>query len=424
MPRLIARLYESLTAGPSSSDTFVRRVRPPAKRPKSLFKPAPPTPDWSLTDRRHSVLLDSVNPIIRPREYVHHKTLPPRVRVSRTQRKKTTSRDGSVEHDQPRSMTVAEREWEANPYLRMLSSPLRRCAVTSRYLPRDFMVRLTPKLLAAPRGTSKRQTFALLPDGLEHSKFNNLQSRKGSYVICREAAFAELQKKPGRLSRIMPGLIMSPSLSQYIHRLLQVRILQELEILADQLQTRPQNAEDAPLLRRLTRAELSSLRTDNILPSGDVIAVIIVPPLNKDPNTKQRPVPSVSSLPEPGGVTVKRAALPVSVLYPDQGGTLPSVVSSARVPLYNGVSLFQSRALRSALHERLCRLLLVERRARYRKQGRAELSHAEFGNKLEHRKGSHAFVLYSGAKTVKRADSAALAIALWRLRLWNGNSWE
>ncbi|KAI0068927.1 hypothetical protein BV25DRAFT_1817850 [Artomyces pyxidatus] len=432
MPRLLPRLLESLKARPIDALEQSRPLRHPAKGRKSLRQLLPPAPRFAPEGRSHSILLDAVNPVSRPQAYVRHKTLPPSVRLHRSQRKNTVSRDGTVELDRRRKMTAVERDWWANPYLRMLSGPLRKCALTLRYLPRDFMIRVTPRRIPTSR-TARKELYALLPDGLEHSKYKNLHLRKGTYIVCREAAIEELSRR-GRYQRIIPNLTLPPMLPQYIDHILRLRVIQELEILVDQLQTRPQNSKDAPLLRRLTRAEFTLLCERHVLPDRDALAVLVVPPPNKDPVTKQRPAPNTSPLPEPiSTLPGTQEARPASVIYSlvdESSDGLPNVISSAKVPLYNGVSLFPSKTQRAALHERLCRLLFVERRARYREHGRPMRSYVRSDvdrrNKWarSEQKGSHAFLLTSSAETVKRADSVPLAIALWRLRMWKGDSWE
>ena len=117
-------------------------------------------------------------------------------------------------------------------------------------------------------------------------------------------------------------------------------------------------------------------------------------------------------------------------LSPDdyQEGGFPDVVTPMKVPLYNGVSLFPSRTQRVALHEWLCKLLMIERRARWRQHGPASTSEPDNNRSVTqkpNRFASPAFLLLSGAETVLRADTVPLAIALWRLRMWDEDgSWE
>ena len=39
-------------------------------------------------------------------------------------------------------------------------------------------------------------------------------------------------------------------------------------------------------------------------------------------------------------------------------------------------------------------------------------------------KASHAYVVFSDAQSVLRADTVPLAVALWRVRLWEGGGWD
>ncbi|KAI9467231.1 hypothetical protein BJY52DRAFT_1201561 [Lactarius psammicola] len=431
IPRLLRRLKERSVAGET-----IRPIRPPAQGAKSLRRSLPPIPVFS--DRSRSILLDEINPITKPKAYRRHKSLPPQVRLPDSQKTRTVSRDGTVEDDVRREMTTEEREWYANPYLRMLSTPMRKCSLSLRYLPSDFMVRLSVKRLPSPRAGSKRPSYTLVPDGIQHPKFKGLDSRKGHYLVCRRPAIQEFDRR-GNYRRILSATIKLPSsLPEYIGHLLRLRILQELQLLAERLQACPQGAAESPLLRRLTWKELSAIRAGKpVQDGGDAVAILVVPPLNRDPATKKRPLPNASPLPELPSeqptTTFKRDPLPLSTMCPalspkDYQG-FPDVVTPMQVPLYNGVSLFPSRTQRAALHEWLCKLLMIERRARWRQHG-PDGSTSELDNSLSvahnpNRLASPAFLLLSGAETVLRADTVPLAIALWRLRMWEDNdSWE
>jgi len=224
------------------------------------------------------------------------------------------------------------------------------------------------------------------------------------------------------------------SLPDYIGHLLRLRILQELELLAERLQARSQGAAESPLLRRLTWKELSAIRAGKPVKDGDAVAILVVPPLNRDPNTKKRPLSNASPLPEllsEQPTTYKRDPLPLSTmcqaLSPEDDQRFPDVVTPMKVPLYNGVGLFPSRKQRGALHERLCKLLMIERRARWRQHGPESTSQLHDSLSATHslnRSASPAFLLRSSAKTVLRADTVPLVIALWRLRMWEDDSWE
>ena len=222
------------------------------------------------------------------------------------------------------------------------------------------------------------------------------------------------------------------SLPEYIGHLLRLRVLQELELLAGRLQARPQCAAESPLLRRLTWKELSAIRAGRPVQDGDAVAILVVPPLNRDPATKKRPLPNTSPLPEPlpeQPTTRTRDPLPLSTMChavsPEDYQGFPDVVTPMQVPLYNGVGLFPSRTQRAALHEWLCKLLMIERRARWRQHGPASTSELDNSRSVAHHLASPAFLLLSGAETVLRADTVPLTVALWRLRMWEEDgSWE
>ena len=113
MRRLIPRLLRRLRARSVALEK-VRPLRPPAKGAKSLRKQLPPPPVFF--GRSQSILLDDVNPIMHPKAYRQHKSLPPQVTLPDSQKTRTVSKDGTVEDDVRREMTAEEREWWANPY--------------------------------------------------------------------------------------------------------------------------------------------------------------------------------------------------------------------------------------------------------------------------------------------------------------------
>ncbi|KAI0265172.1 hypothetical protein BC834DRAFT_970356 [Gloeopeniophorella convolvens] len=428
MRKLIPRLLNRL-AQRSVDAEHVRPLRPPAQGQRSLRRPPPPPPVFF--GRAESILLDEVNPITTPRAYRRHKSLPPQVTLPESQKTHTFSRDGTVEHDVRREMTAEERDWWANPYLRMLATPLRTCTRSKRYLPTDFLIRLSIKRLPSPRASANaRPSHTIVPDGLQHPKFKNRDSGRGKYIVCRRAAVQDALSKPGSIAR---ALTPPTALPAYIAHLLRLRVLQELELLAARLRSRPHHADAAPILRRLTQREFATLRAGRAPRDTGAVAVLVVPPLNRDPATGQRPAPHMSPLPEPARLA-RVSALPPSVLCrvspaAEHSGA-PDVLSPMRVPLYNGVPLFPGRGQRVALHARLCHVLKLERDARWRHGGgeAPPPAESEEGKPAKRRRGevaSHAFLLRSSADTVLRADTVPLAIALWRLRMWEGEDvWE
>lgn len=200
-----------------------------------------------------------------------------------------------------------------------------------------------------------------------------------------------------------------------------MRVLQELELLADEIASyflSRRHATPTPILRRLTREEFQCVRETGIVPYPNALAILVVPPVNRDPETKERAQASMSPLPIPDTpVERKRPDLPMFT-------SLSASSSEEQIPLYNAASLFPLREQRAALHSILLRILGSEQNARKLTHKRQETE----GDKKERRKGdqkgSHAFLLCSNGESIRRGDSAATAIALWRLRLFEGGDWE
>ncbi|KAH8106093.1 hypothetical protein BXZ70DRAFT_904143 [Cristinia sonorae] len=407
----------------------VNREAPERKPFLSRWRELPPVPDWTGDGRTQSVLADALSPVIHRRRFRQYKTLPPRVSLGR---RICPSRLG---HDKPRIMTEQEREWHASPYLRMLSTPLRNCVLTAQPLPKDFLVRLAPVKVTDSAGSQSKQY--LIPSGLEHPRFRSRRATRGIYVVCRQDAIDRLARQPAGYKRIGRYIGLHSSLKKQVSHLLRLRVIQEVEMLADRVRCRPKNAGGQPLLRRLTRAELKSIRDTGIIPYPSAVAVLIVPPLNKDSATGERQMPNHTSFPDPPEMCQisNKPLPPLSQLLCVSSGALedfpadiPFKLPPPKVPLYNGIPLFPSRPQRAAFHLALNNLLAIERKARYRQEGRPEVhdTGSSSTDKWARRdqKASHAYLLSSDAGTMLRADTVPLAIALWRVRMWEGDMWE
>ncbi|KAA1466246.1 hypothetical protein DENSPDRAFT_831028 [Dentipellis sp. KUC8613] len=424
MPRLIPRLLQRLRSLPSPAPS-PRIANLPSKRNKDLSLQKQLTADFTHVGRSsHSILLDSSNPIIHRKDYKRHKARPPRFGLLPSRDTSTPAAEVRDEST-PRAPSEWERKWWANPYLRMLTSPIRQCVVTSRHLPTDFLIRMSPRRLSSPR--IGRTTYAMLPDGVEHPKFKRRFSGNAYYIACRQAAVNEIiPRGVARLFR--QNYTVLPSLGPYIGHLLRLRVLQELELLGNRLQYKKRNSEQIPVLRRLTRSEFKDVKETGIIPYDDAVAILVVPPLNRDPVQKDRPTPNRTSLPDKPEKTPapKRPSPPLSTLYPvaqdHHFEDLPDTLCSPKVPLYNGISLFPSRPQRAALHQLLTRLLKVEfLNVRKTTKPRRETPRARITGDD---KASHAFLLCSSPNNLERADAVPLAIALWRLRMWEGSPWK
>ncbi|KAF8165180.1 hypothetical protein B0H34DRAFT_226919 [Crassisporium funariophilum] len=417
MPRLLPRLIRELEKQKSQHSFF---PFPKRKRRRSLYRPPQLIPSFNPSSHDRSILLTPNNPVTNSHDYVYHKSLPP------TTQRPTLGDTSQV--DAPRRMTADEYKWWANPYLRMLASPMRFCLATNRHVPSDFLIRLaalrvTPSRLPISHKTNAPQA-TLVPDGLLHSRYTTRQSGRASYVLCWREAISRL--KNGSYKRIASNLTLSPRLQEHIAHLLRLRVLQELELLAERLeyQTKTlkhrQTSHDV-ILRRLSRDEWGLMRASGTIPYPDAVLVLILPPVNKDTLTKVRPEGVMSARPPEDEDGITANIPPLSVLMPTsnaaENNTLPGTMPNPEVPLYNGFTAFPSRSQRSALHSLLMRILTAERAI---KRMQPDASSTKYP---KHAKASHAFLLCSNETTAKRGDAAAIAVALWRLRMFEGG-WQ
>ncbi|KAF5393935.1 hypothetical protein D9757_000161 [Collybiopsis confluens] len=429
MPRLLPRLISRLEASPppSTFDPFsLDHIR---FRGKSLRNPVPPTPSFHPSHYKQSILLSPGNPVTSSRDYKHHKSLPPRVSLP----KNAKSRKNANDH--PRTMTREERGWWANPYLRMLSTPLRQCMQTERLLPSAFLIRLG--VFRAPSdkplahfSLNAPPPAVMMPDGLEHPKFRGRKSGKAGYFLCWKDAIKQIQSS-GAFRRIAWNLTIPSSLEAHVRHLLHLRVLQELRLVIDGLRYRPLARARDTLVRKLTRAEWKEFKSTGVMPVKDAMAVIVLPPLNRRLGTKERPKGSMSSLPPPEYPAahthkVWNPPLPMCTLHltSHQQEELPTDIyhSQHRVPLYNGVSLFSNPEQRAMLRSLLNRILVLEAQARRR--GLVRSRSDEFGVDEADQRASHAYVLMSSEQTALTADLAAVGVALWRIPMFEGMGWE
>ncbi|KAF8528789.1 hypothetical protein BU17DRAFT_37441 [Hysterangium stoloniferum] len=408
MPRLLPKLIESIKA------VKHRQIlnRYPRKDTKGSH-PKPPSPNLSPHGRKQSILLDDVNPIIHSDAFVHHKRDAPRIPM-------VSKPKDTKDEDQLSEMAEHECKLWSNPYLRMLSSPLRQCLLTEQYLPADFMIRLAALKIHSPR--ILQPMTALLPDGLEHSRFKGRKSGRGWYVLCNKEAINQLLNR-GTYKRIFSPtpLKFHALLAEQIGEQLRTRVLQELEFLTERLRVTPQQSLDHTVVRRLTRREWEVIKTTGLISQSGAMAVLVVPPVKKQkqsngPSTTDEPVipRSLPHLP------------PLSVMHSAQPDSTTSIISPIKkIPLYNGLTLFPSPVMRSKLFDALQKTLLVERRARWR-EGRSTKSEKQSKSREKDalNKASHAYLICADGSTVRRADSVPLAIALWRIRMWEGQGWE
>ncbi|KAF9643271.1 hypothetical protein BDM02DRAFT_3191929 [Thelephora ganbajun] len=315
--------------------------------------------------------------------------------------------------DGVRFMNEDELRWWSNSYLRMMASPLRMCQTTGHYMPSDFLVRVA-RLRLDPE--LELGDESLLPDGIQHPEFQPRRAGKGHYVICNKQLSVFDRVLAGRGAR---KILPHSRLKEQIGHLLRLRILQELEILARR--ARPKVKErHTPIIRRLTRAEWKAFQKTETIPNPGVIAVLVVPPVKKSLLNGGSPDASPNPTEEIRASTIStKPPPPLSVLYPATTKDTAEMPGFAphEIPLYNSISLFPSPTQRAALHQRLCVILKEDTITRWN-----QIDHPEPRNKSQptrdEMKSSHAFLVYSDGSTVRRVDTVPLAIALWRLRMW------
>ncbi|KAL1686280.1 hypothetical protein GGG16DRAFT_64593 [Schizophyllum commune] len=436
--RLLPRLIKRLSKNPPSLSPGLdrplaespRNANSPYKPAKSLYKPLPPR--FSVDPAHHAVspVLADYSPFTHKSDYVRHKRLPPVPRLSRRRNgKRDTSGDPlrDMNVDPPREMAREERDWFASPYLRMLASPLRKCAVTGRYMPSDFLIRLLPIKLPASRASRVRAI--IVPDRLQHPRFESKRRGKAGYITCWAEVLAQAPQR-GTAGKIMHGggMISPVLLDQTLH-LLRVRVLQELEVLRLALEREhPKRREGctSPIVRRLIRAELAHIREFDTIPYPDAIAVLMCPPVNRDPSTRTRPAGDMSASPPSEAVMTTRPSRPppphstlhpVAPIEPTPEGVEPH--SPHLIPLYHSLALFPHPAHRRKLHEVLSAIIAHERTIRPPKND------TSVNVDSKQRKASHAYLITSNVETVSRGvDVAALGIALWRLRMLSAGGWN
>ncbi|KAF6762848.1 hypothetical protein DFP72DRAFT_1164714 [Ephemerocybe angulata] len=371
MPRLAARLVKAVQDSKGKGPFL---PFPKHKPRKSLHDPFQPleSPSFNFRNHERSILLHDpeCNPITHSRAYEYHKSLPPIVNLPKG------AKAIQEEKDKPREMSKNERQWWSSPYLRMLSSPLRRCSITDQYLPSDFLVRFS--YLRLPPSVGSGQSLAIVPDGMQHSKYTSRKGGHSVYTQClREAVDQLYRKAPFKRATKDSTVVANAKLGDQVLHLLRLRVLQELERLAVHMQytiIRDDVEDPGPIIRRLTADEFSAIENSGTIPYQNALAIVVVPPLEKDPVTGEFPRASMSPMPfsegtdssPPLGITLP----PLSVLLPasadarscSEGPHVRGLLPKLAVPLYNALPAFPFAPQRAALQDLLARATVVEQK--------------------------------------------------------------
>lgn len=218
-------------------------------------------------------------------------------------------------------------------------------------------------------------------------------------------------------------------LAQQVEDQLQERILQELELLLDKLKALPKLVRHRPsteIVRVLADSEYEQLRNGQVALDGkDNLAIIALPePLDAtSPATQIQENTPFAGLAS-SGAPAQSSKLPRPDLSQlDNNNLLPSHM----VPIYQVDRLCPSsdNARQSSLLtslEKLARLQSTPQNPHPATQQDADSPHAPI--RIASSSG-HAYLIRNPHQLVScGVDAAPLAIALWRMRLWNGEGWK
>lgn len=98
-------------------------------------------------------------------------------------------------------------ESQANPFYRILTSPLRKCQITRRTMPRDMLVCVKPVFVpevdAASPGPTRVSALTglpelFLPDYIYHPAFQPKKPGKSSYFCADKRVLEELVSRKGQ----------------------------------------------------------------------------------------------------------------------------------------------------------------------------------------------------------------------------------
>ncbi|WOO78398.1 uncharacterized protein LOC62_02G001946 [Vanrija pseudolonga] len=332
--------------------------------------------------------------------------------------------------------------WRSDPFAVMTLSPKRLCAVTQETLPTDFMVNLRPVITASSgEGTpSESHELTLIPDRIEHPKYKAKRPGSGVWLTLHPDVVNAVYSPNGSLWRAVRSLDrdmrVSRRLPEQIKHQLQNRVHQELELLRKSIVavSRVPPASGKPSSGRLVRAlkpdEVDAVRAGKA-PSGRggrPLAILDFTRVNDHTPASAAVVAEYASAPAEKG----QAELVRGVSMP----LLTNAKGEANVPLYPVKLLFGERAATLAAEVRA--VLAAEEvyyatsrgrdPAKARKNESAEAV-AATEQVRHHRKEEEALLVAIQAPRIpgwKRPDDITvdLAIALWRLALWEGNGWK
>lgn len=284
----------------------------------------------------------------------------------------------------------------------MLSSPLRICTLTKRYAPTDHLIRMTATLFAQPGESITSSTPAyIMPSNLHHPRYVSHPRGQGAYIPCSKKAIPLLTGR-GRHRGLFPGAEVHDLLEEQITSGLQSRCVEEAELLANSLRTTARYQPGEPVaftVRRLTESEYETIQKLSGVHDPKVMAVVVAPKV------------------EEGQAIEMETSYKSQLLFRGNGATLDSESAPpvARIPVYWIPCLFSDSARKAALRKALDAALDSERTA-VRTARQTQSTARDLYTVPYEPKSRDAYALCSS----RRVDAVPLAIALWRLRLWEG----
>lgn len=303
------------------------------------------------------------------------------------------------------SMTDEEFSWWSNPFLRMLSSPLRMCILTRRYAPKDHLIRLTATLAPGTNPPTSSAPAFITPTDLHHPRYASRPEGLGAYVACSKNGIQLLSSK-GRHRGIFPGAEIHSLLGDQITAGLRARCVEEAELLAGRIRTgtRLKQGEDIAIaVRRLTLNEYEAALKQNLIEDPKAVAVLVVPKPDLPPNP--------SAVTEQSRMLLRGLAISTPHTTTESGPALPA----PRIPMYFWSNLVHDQSLLALLRKALDSALSGERIA-LRRARESLPGIRTFMDMPYEPKAKDAYALCAS----RRVDVVPLAIALWRLRLWMG----
>lgn len=141
-------------------------------------------------------------------------------------------------------LTSLEKRWSSSIHLNMLSTPLRKCIVTSKVLPTSLLVQLkaitlppiSPGLSSSIQAQNKSR-IVMLPDQILHPKYAPKKVGKGIWFTLDPSIYSQLEKR-GSYRILNPKANVVRGMEGLIWRQLGERVLQELELILERFQGR------------------------------------------------------------------------------------------------------------------------------------------------------------------------------------------